>query len=356
MALRSPKPAGMGFGMPLWIGITLILLGLITYGSIQHWMTTRIFVPVDMPVSLAPGHIKTGAFSINLRDGYSIWIDLDHNVQWDANCNAHSSLQTRWVLRTAGRVVEEWESPVLFGTYLEGFFAERGTYELDVEVTSDASCLNPAHPRLRVNTSKRAYSEKFSLLLWLSVMFVGVGFALLVLFGIGRTGKQPIHAESDGSRSVVQYFQWAQRLPLEPAVSGLPSFGLVCALVLSWLVMFHILFYELGRPHSKGIMVSLMRHVPPAEVSERWAEPMVLRVQSAGPDLATRLYLNSKPLSWEELNSGLKAELSQRSVWVVYVEVDSNLPWQDALSAIDAARGLHATIVLLTAPTGTKQR
>jgi biopolymer transport protein ExbD len=74
----------------------------------------------------------------------------------------------------------------------------------------------------------------------------------------------------------------------------------------------------------------------------------VLRVQGAGPGLATKLYLNSKPLSWEELNSALKVELSQRSVWVVYVEADSNVSWQDALSAIDVARGLNAKVVLLT--------
>ena len=177
-ALRWPKPAGTGFGLPLsvWIGISLILLGLATYGSIQHWMTTRTFVPVDMPVSLAPGHIKTGPFSINLRDGYSIWINLDQNVQWDANCNPYSSLQTRWVLHRSGRVVEKWDYPVLLGTYLEGFYAEKGTYDLDVEVASDASCLNPAHPRLRVNTGKRAYAEELSPLLWLSVMFIGAGF------------------------------------------------------------------------------------------------------------------------------------------------------------------------------------
>ena len=332
MALRWPKPAGTGFGLPLsvWIGISLILLGLATYGSIQHWMTTRTFVPVDMPVSLAPGHIKTGPFSINLRDGYSIWINLDQNVQWDANCNPYSSLQTRWVLHRSGRVVEKWDYPVLLGTYLEGFYAEKGTYDLDVEVASDASCLNPAHPRLRVNTGKRAYAEELSPLLWLSVMFIGAGFALLVLFGTGRTGKQAAQAASlNGSQSAVQYLQWAQRLPLEPALSGLPSFGLVCALLLSWLVMLHMLFYQVGRFHSKGITVSVMQHVPLAEDSDHWTEPLVLSVQSAGPGLATKLYLNSKPLTWAEVNSKLKVELSQRSVWTVYVEADSNVSWQD---------------------------
>ena len=82
----------------------------------------------------------------------------------------------------------------------------------------------------------------------------------------------------------------------------------------------------------------------------------MLRVQAAGPGLAPELFLNSRLLSWEELNSGLKAELSKRSAWVVYVEVDSNLPWQDALSAIDVARSLNAKVVLLTSRAETKSR
>src|SRR6185312_13245028 len=107
MAVRSPEPAGTSVSrapLSLWIGVSLILSGLATYGSIQHWMATRTFVPVDMPVSLAPGRIKTGPFNINLRDEYSIWIDLDETVPFDATCNAYSSLQTRWELYRSGRV------------------------------------------------------------------------------------------------------------------------------------------------------------------------------------------------------------------------------------------------------------
>ncbi len=97
-----------------------------------------------------------------------------------------------------------------------------------------------------------------------------------------------------------------------------------------------------------------MQHVPPAQDSDRRVEPLVLRLQGARPGLPSKLFLNSRHLSWEELNSGLKAELSRRSVWVVYIEVDSNLSWQDALSAIDAARAVHAKAVLLTVKTKPK--
>lgn len=159
-----------------------------------------------------------------------------------------------------------------------------GTRQLRGYLASSASSVSNQRMALR---SPKPAGMGFGTMLW----------TLLVLFGIRRTGKQPVHGVNYGFRSAVQYFQWAQRLPLEPAVFGLPSFGLVCALALSWLVMFHIFFYELGRPQSKGIIVSLMRQVPLGEVSEHWTEPIVLRIESPGPDLATRLYLNSKPLS-----------------------------------------------------------
>src|SRR4029077_19098921 len=91
----------------------------------------------------------------------------------------------------------------------------------------------------------------------------------------------------------------------------------------------HMMFYELGCFHSKGITVSVLRDVPIAENGDRWTEPLVLRVQGAGAGLPRKLFLNSKPLRWEELNGRLGAGLGQRSVWVVYVEADSNVSWQD---------------------------
>lgn len=318
-------------------------------------MATRTFVPVDMPVSLAPGRIKTGPFNINLRDEYSIWIDLDETVPFDATCNAYSSLQTRWELYRSGRVAAKWDHPLLLGTYLEGFYAEEGTYELEVKVLSDASCLNPAHPRLRVNTGKFEYAEQASPILWLSVLFIGTGLALLVLFGNARFGERSNQVAGLSGSPGLAHFQWAQKLPLKPAFSGLPSFGLVCTLVLSWLVMIHMLFHQMGRFRSKGLGISVMRQVLQPERSNRWTEPLVLTVLAAGPGSATKLYLNSKPLSWAEATGRLKAELSKRSVWVVYVEADSQVSWQDALSAIDIARGLNAKVVLLTREAESKR-
>jgi len=60
--------------------------------------------------------------------------------------------------------------------------------------------------------------------------------------------------------------------------SGLPSFGLVCTLVLGWLVMFHMQFYQWGHFQSKAITVSVMNHASAAE--DPWTQPLMLTVQS----------------------------------------------------------------------------
>jgi hypothetical protein len=58
-------------------GVFLMVIGIGGYLAIRPWMATRIFVPVDMPVSLKRGHIRTGPFLINLKATYSIWLDWD---------------------------------------------------------------------------------------------------------------------------------------------------------------------------------------------------------------------------------------------------------------------------------------
>src|ERR1700693_3661731 len=198
-------------------------------------------------------------------------------------------------------------------------------------------------------TPRSDHEDSITPALWLAALAIAVGTSLLVLFVLAHY-RCRVSAATDitDSESVSQHFQWAQKLPLSPAFAALPSFGLICALVLSWLVMFHMVFYQFGRFRSKGIRISVLRQVAAAEDGDRWAEPLVIRVQAAGPGLPPKIYLNSNLLPRAELKSRLKTELSRRSVWTVYVEADSDVSWQDAVSAIDAARSLNAKVVLLT--------
>jgi hypothetical protein len=363
ISLTSPGPKSgelqIGHGpnqLEARVGLGLTLLGIASFICIQSWMATRTFTAVDMLVSLAPGRIQTGPFHINVKGGYQVWLGSDEYVPIDPQCVSYNLFKARWDLHHNGQVVASWDEGFV-NTYMGGFDSEKGIYDLDLQVLSDGSCLSPRHPKLRIYTNKSEYEDSTTPVLWFSLLSTSAGTSLLAFFALGYYENRSLAITNiTESESISPHFQWAQKLRLKPAISGLPSFGLVCALFLSWLIMLHIVFYQEWRYHSNGVMVSVMQHVPPAQDSDRWVEPLVLRLQGARPGLPSSLFLNSRQLSWEELNSGLKAELSRRSVWVVYIGVDSNLPWQDALSAIDAARAVHAKAVLLTVKTKPKVR
>lgn len=361
---RGPSPSRneqrIEIGSPLrrsaWAGIGLLLLGITWFTSIQHWMATRSFTPVDMPVSLAPGETRTGSFLINLEGEYQIRLDASDFNLIDPKCASLTPFKVRWGLHDRGKAFSSERQGYLPG-YIGDFYSYKGTYDLDLQVLSDSSCLNSGHPRLRISTSKGDHEDETTPALWLSALAMVVGASMLVRFVRSRY-RCRVSAATDitDSESVSQHFQWAQMLPLKPAFSALPSFGLICALVLSWLVMFHMVFYHSGRFRSKGLAVFVMKSVPHPDHIDRWDEPLVLKIQVAGPNLPPKLFLNSKPLSWNDLDSSLTAKLSKQSVKVAYVEAGADVPWQDVLRAIDASCWLQAKVVLVTSTTESKHR
>lgn len=58
------------------IGLAGILPAAATYGGWEWWMATRTWVPLDMPISLAQGHIRSSGFTINLDAGFGIFNGL----------------------------------------------------------------------------------------------------------------------------------------------------------------------------------------------------------------------------------------------------------------------------------------
>jgi biopolymer transport protein ExbD len=58
--------------------------------------------------------------------------------------------------------------------------------------------------------------------------------------------------------------------------------------------------------------------------------------------------VNSKEVEWTDLDKALKHELAPRRDWVVYVGGDDATSFQYIANVIDAARGLHAKVVLIT--------
>src|SRR6267154_223158 len=62
------------------IGITLFASAILVSWGTSHWVRTRTFDPVDMPVSLEHGPIRTGEFDINLRETYWMSIQIDYSA------------------------------------------------------------------------------------------------------------------------------------------------------------------------------------------------------------------------------------------------------------------------------------
>src|SRR5437879_7958677 len=61
------------------IGLLFLLLGALWFAGWVLWGKTRITRPVDMPVSMSPGHIRSREFKINLEAVYLIEIAADKN-------------------------------------------------------------------------------------------------------------------------------------------------------------------------------------------------------------------------------------------------------------------------------------
>jgi hypothetical protein len=327
------------------IGLGLATLGIASSAAVKRWIDTRIFVPVDIPVSLAAGHIRTGPFRINVEQGYSIWIDFDQSSSFDRMCSSYSLLQTTWTLYRDGRVYDQWDTPVLHDSYLEGFGATKGLYNLDVHVLADASCLNANHPRLRVVTDRDDYDFYAGVLLWPSATFVVIGISLVILAWRGRVFRQLEEAATvTDSPTVGQNFQWAQTLPLRRPIVGIPAFGLLAGMVFAILAIVMMVLTGGLKRTPQGLWIHLLKPGALPAKPDAWTAPVVVLVKDGGLGQEPILYVNSKRVAWEDLAGVLKYDLSGRREWKVYVEGDNCLPWADVASVIDIARGDGAKV------------
>ncbi len=333
------------------VGFGLATLGMASFVIVKRWIDTRIFVPVDIPVSLAAGHIRTGPFRINVEQGYSIWIDFDQSTYFNPMCSSYSTLKTTWTLYRDGRVQTQWDAPVLQDGYLEGFGATKGFYDLDVHVLADASCLNANRPRLRVVTSRDNDSFYAGVLLWSGAVFVVVGLSLVILGwrgGVFRELEQS--AIVTNAPTAGQTFQWAQKLPLRRPIVGIPAFGLLAGIVFAILAILMMMLTGAFQRMPIGLWVHVLKPGAVAAKPDAWTEPVIVLVTDAGPGQEPGLSINSKVVAWDDLASALKRELSGRREWTVYVEGDDCVAWANVVNVIDIARSDGAKVFLVPQP------
>jgi biopolymer transport protein ExbD len=337
--------------------VALVVLGAGIHFSVERWMSTRIVHPVDMPISLAKGHIRTGPFRLNLEATYVIYIHPGTDQNWDQahpDCSPWRHVQTRFVLYRNGKVFSSLEEPTVL-PWSSWFEAGPGVYDLDLEVMSDFRCLDPAHPRLEIAAMADSYDSAAFAAKLVSVIGVYIGFAVLIFGPIVRR-VQPLDRSptiTDSTLSIVQNFQWAQKLPLRRPISGFPSFGLYAGIFFALMAMVMMLIVGGLRYTPRGVWVHLLKPgVTPKKSdhkkSDQWTDPLVVRVVFGGFGQQPKLRVNSRQVTWDDFDHELREELGRRREWVVYVEGDYCVAWANVASVIDIARRDGAKVFLLT--------
>src|SRR5262249_47383268 len=155
---------------------------------------------------------------------------------------------------------------------------------------------------------------------------IGIGLTLIALDISAWLERLKSAASSHLSDRPSQYVRWAQQLPLRQSIQGLPSFGIVAVMI--YLVLLIPMWVMLAgfNPVSRGLRVSIMKPGATLPKSDEWTDPLIVRIQDDGAGEAPKLLLNSKPVSWVDLDAALKQELGRRRDWVVYVEADDWVP------------------------------
>jgi biopolymer transport protein ExbD len=341
-------------GVASSMAAALIVLPALALLGYKHWLDTRTFHPLDIPVSLSRAHVRTPEFYINLPGKYLAGFHVDYSaVDLAGGCEekAWASLQTHLVVFENGFKIGEADGP-MYGM-IGVFRAARKThYWLDVEILSDASCLNTAHPRLTVwSASDFPFDHLYQVWLW--TLPIGVAAGLGLIFRTFSPGygsrKAQFHAitVSDGGR-VPTGMPVRKRRPAR-LLSRLPAFSFFTPTLLALLLFVELI---LNAPFpQRGIYVSIKVRRPNRDAPSSLV-PVVVKIEVSPLSKGlTNLYVNSTPVEWDVLKAALMAELKLRPEWVVYIDGDPNLTWQEIVKVADAATELHAKVVFLTPET-----
>jgi len=167
------------------VGFTFVAIGFALYGTWVLWLITRTERPVNIPISMTVGHVRTREFKLNMNALYTIEVEVQKTIPFDTlNCllgtsmapmstdlqdcpNVPSVVKASWILTSDGRVVAQGSSDDYrsgawmndsISRELGNFQSRRGQrYVLDVNVLANGSSLAPGNPRLKVEVHPMVY-------------------------------------------------------------------------------------------------------------------------------------------------------------------------------------------------------
>jgi hypothetical protein len=191
-------------------GLTFIGLSVAVYAGWGIWLSTRTEVPVNLPITMAVGHIRTSEFKVNLSTTYLIEIEVQKKIPFDTlNCllglgmsetssalhectDRPSVVRASWRLTSIGQTIASGsaDDERLGGWGNESISRELGRFQsqsgrryvLDVDVLADGSALAPGNPRLKVEVHPAIYEDdavSSAIVLLLVGMLTLIGIILL---------------------------------------------------------------------------------------------------------------------------------------------------------------------------------
>jgi len=205
----------------------MIAAGLALFGSWVLWSETRTWIPVDMPVSLSIGQMRTPEFKTNLKAIYMIQIEVMKKEPVDrltcllgledtnsGKCEStRSVVDASWILWSRGTVVARGSSSedksgawmnAKIARQIGSFASEKGRqYILDLNVLADGSSLAAANPRLKVGVHPSAYENNAFVgirNMLVATVFVLVGAIMLIASVLRERRRQKKVARAPGWR------------------------------------------------------------------------------------------------------------------------------------------------------------
>jgi hypothetical protein len=209
------------------VGFICVAAGLILYGTWIGWLSTRTERPVDIPISMAIGHVRTREFKINLNALFTIDIEVQKTIPFETlNCllgtamgrtstdlqecpDKPSVVKAYWVLSSNGQIVAQgssddyrsgaWMNDAI-SRELGHFQSQSGRiYVLDVNVLADGTALTPGNPRLKVGVHPEVYEDNM-VRGFMFLVVTGVSVLVgIILLGISakRAHQEPPSSPSD---------------------------------------------------------------------------------------------------------------------------------------------------------------
>jgi hypothetical protein len=178
------------------VGIFALSLGILVFASVYYWVNTRTLIPLDAPVSLAPGHIRTGDFKVNVEAYFSVQVRFPYGS--GSECRYADSLRTRQLTSIGAQTISVpgeqagTNGGITQGTYLGSFTGKPGRYNLDIEVLSATQEFDHCQPRLLIEASPYDFNEWDSILsdcILFCVFCELLGVSMLFVFASMRFRK-----------------------------------------------------------------------------------------------------------------------------------------------------------------------